>query len=100
MVQLFRYNGETETEAGLTNILFDTEISDSGRAKAFISKKVYMSVAKVLKTSHPKLSEGDIVFVSDSAVKDSFVFHLMRDEKVLEGNGVMLIPNTLILSKF
>lgn len=96
----------TTTSSGLLIPQFTYEETDGGKLKAKASELTYLSKGTVVALSshaeellskeNSKLNIGDKVFVAPYAVSPQYQFFVNRDTKILQFDGHICIPTSLI----
>lgn len=97
---------ETHDESNIIVPLYEAFTTDGGRPSAEISNKQYLlkgvvvdsslSALNKLEEDGITLSKGDKVFVHPSAISQHFFYYPNRDNLVIDFDGHVLIPYTLI----
>jgi co-chaperonin GroES (HSP10) len=106
LIKLKEHPDHTLTESNIYVPKFVNIESDGGRPLAVPSNEKYVAegtviqmsplAAKKMEESYTPLKVGDRVFVSPSAVSQSFHFRTERDAIVYDFDGMILIPYILI----
>lgn len=96
----------TTTSSGLLIPQFTYEETDGGKLKAKASELTYLSKGTVVALSshaeellskeNSKLNIGDKVFVAPHAVSPQYQFFVNRDTKILQFDGHICVPTSLI----
>ena len=106
LIQLDEHPEHTVTESGIFVPKFVSVESDGGRPLEIPSNEKYLAsgtVVSIAPLANQKMEEnltplkvGDKVFVSKTAVSQSFHFKEKRDSIVYDFDGLILIPYILI----
>ncbi len=106
LIKLDPHPQHTTTASGLEIPQFRLEETDGGKMKVRTSNTKYLSKGTVLdispyakqrlKDEDTPLNIGDKVFVPTSAVSPNYQFFLTRDAIVLDFDGHIAVPHTLI----
>lgn len=99
LVLLHKVEDHTTTDSGIIIPQYRQYEAESGKVKAALSDLKYLSKGTVIQVGpdcYLPIKEGDQVYVSPQAVSPAFQFFDPRDSLVLDFQGLVLIPPTLI----
>lgn len=106
LVKLDSLETHSETDNGIVIPLYEQYETDGGRPAAKLSNKKYLSkgevidfsplAAKKLEEQETPITKHQRVYVNINAVSPNYQFFPKRDSLVIDFDGYILIPYTLI----
>lgn len=105
LIKLDEHPSHTTTESGIVIPQFEATTTDGGKPTSTLSKMKYLYQGTVIQLSPyaqeklPSITPSTRVYITPSALSPAYQFFLDRSKLVIDFDGHICIPHTLIEAK-